>query len=119
MSLPPDTASLAVARATEDFAASLDRRDMLGQAVRLEATLYPCGEGTLFGLDRVLQAAWPSGAGPAPPHEVILVRGGGELRALGLCAFDAHGRALLRRSYLADASGRVRLDDERPGCSDV
>jgi hypothetical protein len=115
MSLPPETASLAVRRATEDFASSLDREDLLAQAVRLEATLYPSGEGSLFGLDRALEAGWPATAGAAPAHEVVLVRAGGELRALRLSAFDDRGRALLRRHYVADSSGRVSLDGERKG----
>ncbi|WP_041374533.1 hypothetical protein [Phenylobacterium zucineum] len=90
-----------------DFANSLDREDLLEQVVRLEATVYPSGEGSLFGVDMALQAAWPARATP-PSHEVILVRAGGELEAVQLSAFDSVGRPLLRRRYVADCSGRLR-----------
>ena len=108
MPTPQTPASLAIQRAAHDFAEILARQHLLAQAVRLEATLYPTGEGTLFGLDRALTEAWPASAGAAPAHEVILVRAGGELQGVKLSAFDSSGRALLRRHYMADASGAVQ-----------
>lgn len=112
-------ASLAVGRATRDFARSLAREDMLGCAVRLEATIY-AGDDLAFDVDRALAAAWPPEAGQAPAHEVILARAGGEVQGLRLSAFDDRGRALLRRSYMADAAGEVRrLNAERKGGGDA
>lgn len=106
-------ADQAVRRAAQDFIHGLARQDLLGLAARVEATLYPTGEGSLFGLDRAFAAAWPVDAGAPPAQEVILVRAGGQLRGLKLAAFDDLGRALLRRRYEADAAGDVRrLNDE-------
>ncbi|HEY3949152.1 hypothetical protein [Phenylobacterium sp.] len=107
MTDPDDPANLAVRRAAQDFARSLARHEMLSQAVRLEATLYPTGEGSLFGVDRALAEAWPRDAGAPPAQEVILVRAGGRLQGVKLSAFDSRGRALLRRHYMADAAGAV------------
>jgi hypothetical protein len=108
MTTPETPASLAIRRAAHDFAQILARQHLLPQAVRLEATLYPAGEGSLFGLDRALAEAWPAEAGAVPAHEVILARAGGHLQGVKLSAFDASGRALLRRHYMADASGAVQ-----------
>jgi hypothetical protein len=116
---PPQTpASLAIQRAAHDFAQILARQHLLPQAVRLEATLYPTGEGSLFGLDLLLAEAWPAEAGPAPAHEVILARAGGEQQGVKLSAFDASGRALLRRHYMADASGAVQSAEAKRKAAD-
>ena len=109
-----DPARTAMRSATRDFADSLVRDDLLGHTVRLEATVFAAGEGSLFRIDRALAAGWPQGLGETPNHEVILVRAGGELQGLKLSAFDDRGRALLRRHYMADSAGRVRrLNAER------
>jgi hypothetical protein len=105
--------SLAVSRAARDFARSLAREDMLGCAVRLEATIY-AGEEFAFDVDRALADAWPREAGLAPAHEVILARAGGAVQGLKLSAFDDRGRALLRRNYMADAGGQVQRLNAEP-----
>ena len=111
--------SLAVSRAAQDFARSLAREDMLDCAVRLEATVY-AGEDLALDVDRALAAAWPREAGLAPAHEVILARAGGEVQGVKLSAFDDRGRALLRRNYMADATGQVRrLNAERKAAGDA
>ncbi len=114
----PAAADRAVRNAAQDFLRTLAAHDLLSQAARLEATVYPTGEGSLFGLDRTLAAAWPTDAGMPPAQELILIRAGGQLQGLKLSAFDACGRSLLRRRYEADVAGEVRRlhdDSKAPG----
>ena len=99
-----DLHTLAIRRAARRFIADLAAEAMLPATARVEALLSADAKGSPFAVDEALAFAWPPTESALPRHEVIWATGGhDDGEGLRLSAFDAAGRMLLRRSYLAGA----------------